>query len=179
MYAKIDHNIVFQEKISPISFIENWHKSPKAVIINDIDRSCNTPPELKGQYLQDVDLLDLSCRFPSPELPDACPEPCECRYVPQSFVSLNCSGKGLASYPAFIPLVLDAAKVALDLSRNNLTTAAPGAVSGNFSRIFELDLSHNQVIFLEQPMSGSSIDFKILTLWVLNLQLLKSAFSSF
>jgi len=52
----------------------------------------------------------------------------------------------MTQFPDFIPLVHDASEVILDMSFNELISVSGGLIkSGNFSRIVELDLSHNRI----------------------------------
>ncbi len=59
---------------------------------------------------------------------------------------VDCSGKNLTQLPSFVPLARDAKEVHLNLSKNNLTSiAGAGQEIKNYTRVVQLDLSHNQV----------------------------------
>ena len=117
-------------------------------ILKGPDLKCNTPEELNETLIRDVEIRDLVCAFPSNLLKNSCPRRCACAYISGSTgkVRVDCSHQNLTEFPDFVPLALDAKEVILDMSNNDVTSVAgSNKMTANFSRIVELDLSHNKI----------------------------------
>ena len=149
-------------KLALESSVTNWFKFTKSSSIRE--ETCAFPP--------------FSCKFPSENLYDKCPDSCLCSYIPyvsldipdySGHIIVNCSGHGIETnsnevdyvLPDFIPTKLrmkkDMKLITLNLSHKQLTslnniTKIPGYLS-----VTELDVSYNNL--QELPESDSKSPF--------------------
>lgn len=142
---------------------------PKIILQRDEVR-CLAPDKLKDQLIRDVELRELTCDFPSTLIPDRCPSPCQCSFVPGSpaQVVVSCSGNKLNRLPDFIPFIRGASEAILDVSHNDLAAISGELIkSSNYSRVVELSLSHNrishvQVKDLPRNLTKLFLDFNLI-----------------
>ena len=128
--------------------IQTWFKPKIGEVV------CQSPGELAGQALFELEYEKLRCPYPSnsvfhdPSLdnPDACPATCECHYYPyDQETEVDCADSGsLLPVDLNLPLIADSKKVSLNLRNNGIKSLRRiKRRTRNFSAIAELFLDGN------------------------------------
>lgn len=127
---------------------------PEVNMLVEIDGtrlSCNSPEELKGTQVMDLDPRQLTCPTEKLVEKNDCPKNCSCQYWPSNTALLvNCSYRDLKNIPPSLPtsiLLGEWMKInhtELDLTGNNIKFL-PKKLGDGYSRVTKVYLSYNNL----------------------------------
>lgn len=128
--------------------------NPEVNLLVEIDGSklsCNSPEELKGTEVKDLDPRQLTCLTEKLVKENDCPRNCSCQYWPSNTALLvNCSYRGLTNIPPSLPTSVQLGEwmrinhTELDLTGNKITFL-PSKLGNGYSRATKIYLSYNNL----------------------------------